>query len=331
MDTRNFVGPKATVLFVTVVTAGGQEAEVAAGGLVDDPQRRRPQPRHDRLRRGRPRADADAGPDDRPRRHADLEGRADGLGQPGRSTPRSSRRSARHRAVSYTLTVSLKPDAPAGLLRDEIRILTNDPETASIPVLVTALVRGDLSASPSVLALGQVTSAGGVQGRFLVRASKPFTITPIEGAGDGFKVGPTDDARKPVHVVTVAYRPEEGTTRGDLRRIFRILTDLPGEPPVDLTATAARRSLRVESHRHASRPIRCRASRLVRCAASIVIDVDEARSRRLARSADFRSPIAGRSASRGVRSPSTLATAAGHAPRPMQGSSQPTSGRMDPP
>ena len=27
MDTRNFVGPKATVLFVTLVTAGGREAE----------------------------------------------------------------------------------------------------------------------------------------------------------------------------------------------------------------------------------------------------------------------------------------------------------------
>jgi hypothetical protein len=45
------------------------------------------------------------------------------------------------------------------------------------------------------------------------------------------------DARQAVHVVTVAYKPEEGTTRGDLRRVFRVHTDLPGEPPVDLTAT----------------------------------------------------------------------------------------------
>jgi hypothetical protein len=40
-----------------------------------------------------------------------------------------------------------------------------------------------------------------------------------------------------MHVVTVAYRPDEGTTRGDIRHIFRVLTDLPGEPPLDLTAT----------------------------------------------------------------------------------------------
>ena len=32
-------------------------------------------------------------------------------------------------------------------------------------------------------------------------------------------------------MVTVAYKPEEGTTRGDIRRVFRVQTDLPGEPP----------------------------------------------------------------------------------------------------
>ena len=40
-----------------------------------------------------------------------------------------------------------------------------------------------------------------------------------------------------MHVLTVSYRPEEGNSRGDLRRTFRVLTDLPGEPPLDLTAT----------------------------------------------------------------------------------------------
>ena len=43
--------------------------------------------------------------------------------------------------------------------------------------------------------------------------------------------------RKTMHVLTVAYKPEEGSTRGDLRRVFRVHTDLAGEPPLDLTAT----------------------------------------------------------------------------------------------
>ena len=40
-----------------------------------------------------------------------------------------------------------------------------------------------------------------------------------------------------MHVLTVAYKPEEGGTRGDLRSVFRVHTDLPDEPPLDLTAT----------------------------------------------------------------------------------------------
>ena len=139
--------------------------------------------------------------------------------------------------MSYTLTVGIRPDAPVGPVRDEIRLMSNDREAASIPIVVTGYVRGNLTAAPSILTMGEVASAAGKQGRFIVRASQPFTITSIEGAGDGFSIAPADSARKNQHVVTVAYKPEEGTTRGDLRRVFRVHTDLPDEPPVDLTAT----------------------------------------------------------------------------------------------
>ena len=139
--------------------------------------------------------------------------------------------------MSYTLTVGIKPDAPAGQVRDEIRLLSNDRETPSIPIMVTATVRGELSAAPSILTMGDVSSSAGKRGRFIIRASRPFTITAVEGTGDGFSVGPPDAARKTMHVLTVAYKAEEGSTRGDLRRVFRVHTDLAGEPPLDLTAT----------------------------------------------------------------------------------------------
>ena len=103
--------------------------------------------------------------------------------------------------------------------------------------MVTASIRGDLTAAPSVLSLGQIHSSAGAQGRFIVRASRPFAIRSIEGAGDGFSTSPPDATRQPTHVVTVAYKPEEGTTRGDIRHVFRVHTDLPDEPPLDLTAT----------------------------------------------------------------------------------------------
>ena len=38
--------------------------------------------------------------------------------------------------------------------------------------------------------------------------------------------------------MTVAYKPEDGhDDPGDIRRVFRVHTDLPDEPSLDLTAT----------------------------------------------------------------------------------------------
>jgi hypothetical protein len=236
MDTRNFVGEKSTVLYVSLVTASGKEAEARLGlssNILSDVVLNPGTIDFGAVMRGQS-----------PEQVLTI----DRVGAAGWKVERMVTASRMLRgqlvettrnqdSVQYKLTVSLRPDAPAGLVRDEIRLLTNDPETASIPIPVTATIRGDLVASPSVLVLGRVTSAGGAQGRFLVRASKPFGIAAIEGGGDGFTAGPPDASKGTAHLVTVSYRPEEGRTRGDLRHVFRVVTDLPGEPPLDLTVT----------------------------------------------------------------------------------------------
>ena len=237
MDTRNFLGVKATILYVTLVTASGREAEVRLGvtsniladivlnpGALDFGSVMKGQTPSQTLT-------------------------IDRIGAPGWRFERmvsasrvltaqlaETRRDTKG-SVGYTLTVGIKPDAPAGPLRDEIRLLSNDREATSIPIMVTGYVRGNLTAAPSILTMGEVASTAGKQGRFIVRGSQPFTITSIEGAGDGFSIAPAEGTRKNQHVVTLTYKPEEGSTRGDLRRVFRVHTDLPDEPPVDLTAT----------------------------------------------------------------------------------------------
>jgi hypothetical protein len=143
--------------------------------------------------------------------------------------------------VNYSLTVSIRPDAPAGVLRDEIRLLTNDREATVVPILVTALIRGELTASPATLALGKIASTGGAQGRYIVKGTKPFSIVSIDGNGDGFTLSAPDGEQKTIHVLNLSYRPDAGSTRGDLKRVFRVTTDLADEPAVELTAT-----LRVE-------------------------------------------------------------------------------------
>lgn len=237
MDTRNFLGQKATVLYVTLMTASGREGEARLGvssniladivlnpGSIDFGTVMKGQSPSQVLTIDRINA-----PNWRFERMVSA---SKVLTAQLVETRRDQRG-----AVSYTLTVGIKPDAPAGVVRDEIRLLSNDRETPSIPVTVTAWVRGDLTAVPSILAMGEINSAAPKQGRFIVRASRPFAITAIEGAGDGFSITPPDGSKKNMHVLTIAYKPEEGTTRGEIRHVFRVHTDLEGEAPLDLTAT----------------------------------------------------------------------------------------------
>jgi hypothetical protein len=235
MDTRNFVGKKSTVLTVSLVTAGGRQSEVQLGvssmilsdivlnpGTVD----------FGTVARGQ---------------GSSQEVTIERIGAPGWRVERmvsgcqaidavltEAVRSAEN--VGYLLKVTLKPDAPAGVLRDEIRLLTNDRESRVLPIQVTALLRGEVTASPSLLSLGTVNSAGTVQGRFLLRASKPFSIRSIAGTTDGFHASADDQSAKPVHIVSVTFQPDEATARGDVRHAFRIETDLEGEPALEVFA-----------------------------------------------------------------------------------------------
>jgi len=238
MDTRNFLGHKATILFVTLVTGSGREAEVrlnVVSNILADIVLNPGSIDFGAVLKGQGASQALTID-----RINGRDWRFEKMVSGSRALTAQlveTKRDPKTGSVSYRLDVGVKPDAPAGPLREEIRLLSNDRETPSIPIMVTGLVRGDLTASPSLLTMGEVTSAEGKQGRFVIRASKPFTITQVEGAGDGFSVAPADGARKNLHMLTIAYKPEEGTTRGDLRRIFRVSTDIPGEPPLDLTAT----------------------------------------------------------------------------------------------
>ena len=236
MDTRNFVGRKSTTLFVAVM-AGNQQAEVGLGvsslilsdvvlnpGVVDFGMVGRGQAPEQVLtidRVGKP------------------EWRINKLVSGSKAltaTLAETRRAGGE--VGYRLAVAVRPDAPAGVIRDEIRLMTNDPETPSIPVPINGAIKGDLSASPSMVAIGSLASSSpAMQGKVIVRASKPFRIARIDGQGDGFKLAAPEAEAKPLHVVTLTYNPKEGTTRGDLHKTFRIVTDLPGEPPLDVAAT----------------------------------------------------------------------------------------------
>jgi hypothetical protein len=138
--------------------------------------------------------------------------------------------------VAYQLTVTLKPGATSGFLRDEIRISTNDPASPTVPVMIMAQIQGTITATPSLLNMGRAQN-GKATGRYLVKGTRPFAIKSIEGAGDGFSIAAADKSSKTLHVVTVNYNRAEGQILGDLRRSFRVITDQADEAPLDLSAT----------------------------------------------------------------------------------------------
>ena len=233
MDTANFAGRKETALFVSLVTNGGKEAEVRLtvgttilSDIVLNP------------------GSVDFGSVTRgvsPRRTLTI----DRLGSPNWKAVRMISASKAIDAelietvrsgsgVGYALTVTLRPDAPAGPLREEIRIITNDPESPNVPILVTGQVQGGgLAAAPAILSLAR----DGKSGRFLVRAPKPFRILAVEGAGDGFEIAPVADAPRAAHAIAVRYVPPANGPKGEVRHTFRVMTDLPDEAPLELTTT----------------------------------------------------------------------------------------------
>jgi hypothetical protein len=236
MDTRNFSGRKQTTLYVSVANTRGQQGEARLAvvstilsdivlnpgslefGVVSKGQTPKLALTIDRL----------GAPDWRAERMITT---STALAASLQEVSRSAS------GVSYILTVALRPEAPPGAIRDEIRILTNDRESPVVPVLVTGFVRGELTASPATLSLGNVIATSAAQGRYIVSGSKPFAITSIEGSGDGFTLSDSDARAKTIHILNLVYRPDQGKTRGDLRRAFRIHTDLNGEPPVELSAS----------------------------------------------------------------------------------------------
>src|SRR5262245_32437633 len=79
--------------------------------------------------------------------------------------------------VGYRVSVTLKPDAPAGVLREELSLKTNDPASPLVPVLVEATIQAPLSVSPTTLSLGNLKVGAPVTQRVMVKGNgSPFRI-----------------------------------------------------------------------------------------------------------------------------------------------------------
>ena len=124
---------------------------------------------------------------------------------------------------AYDLTFRLKPDAPAGYVKGQLMLVTNDPRAAQIPMDVEGRVVAPVTVSPQLLAMGSVPCGGTVTKNVVVKANRPFKVTGVD-CGDGCITCPAKLDPAVVHILPVTFRAGEAT--GAIERELKITTDL---------------------------------------------------------------------------------------------------------
>jgi len=136
--------------------------------------------------------------------------------------------------VNYQLVVKLKDSAPLGAIQDQITLVTDDPGSPEVPVLVMGKIEPDIVVSPSTLPLGAMKPGESKEFRVVLRGKRPFAISQIHcNAADFFEVKQPTAEVKTVHIIsfkvtapasgdiseqlsfTIAGRPEPVTCKAE--------------------------------------------------------------------------------------------------------------------
>jgi hypothetical protein len=139
-------------------------------------------------------------------------------------------------ARRYELTATVQPSAPAGYLREEITLSTNDPESPTIPVSLTAAVQPAVTVAPAVLNLGHLKPGQEVQKVVMVKGPQPFRVTGASSLRPEVSATRAESDAKPFHTLTVTLRAP--ATAGPYNAVLEIATDLKDEPPARVSAFA---------------------------------------------------------------------------------------------
>jgi hypothetical protein len=139
--------------------------------------------------------------------------------------------------ASYELVVRLKPGVPAGYLKDQLTVVTNDsrPQNQRIPLIVSGRVRPEFSVTPELLMLGELKPGTQTTKKVVVRGTKPFRITDVSCGEDCLEFQHDADL-KAVHFVEVTFKA--GEAPGKIETPIRILTDRGEGRGAQLVASA---------------------------------------------------------------------------------------------
>ncbi len=135
----------------------------------------------------------------------------------------------------YDLTTRLKPGTPAGYVKGQLIIVTNDPRATQIPMDVEGRVVAEVTVSPQLLALGSVPAGETITKNVVIRANREFKITGVFCSDGCLTCEPKTTAAR-VHILPVTF--QAGDSVGKVERELRIATDL-GEGAVPVVTVQA--------------------------------------------------------------------------------------------
>jgi len=131
--------------------------------------------------------------------------------------------------IQYAMTVQLSADAPAGPMEREIVLHTNDRNLTTIPLRVTANVLAEISVSPNMLSLGDVSDGDSIKQVIVLKAQQPFRVLAIESERFAIQSMALSEESKALHTLPLVLRPQADQEPGDSRGQIVILTDHPGK------------------------------------------------------------------------------------------------------
>lgn len=123
--------------------------------------------------------------------------------------------------VNYDLVVQLSPDAPAGLLREQILLITDDQNSPKVPLLVEAKIEPEITVTPDPVSLGVMRPNERKTVNVVLKGRKPFTVDKIESetGSEAFQVRLPERANI-VHVLPLIVTAPAG--EGDLVEEFTV-------------------------------------------------------------------------------------------------------------
>ncbi len=138
--------------------------------------------------------------------------------------------------VAYELSVRLDENARPGYLREHLTLVTNDPQSSEIPLLVEGVVQPGIMVSPESLFMGVVKPGEKVTKQIIVRGKRPFRIVSVTCDGGRFELETSaESGPKPLHLIPITF--VAGEIPGRVSERILIETDL-GSTVSELSASA---------------------------------------------------------------------------------------------